>query len=171
MHVLPTSILLFQGTPHFSAKSTWSKQLDQKGQTVKPLRLAESSYATHERSWWIWWICEKHISLPPDIKKMYSKGIMEELNVPVGVNSFLLGKLNSNQVAKWVWKLISITRFLIISDYINHVCMQIYIYIYIIYIIHVYVCTINLYCTMNNLHESVIDHSQVISILNMSKLV
>lgn len=52
-------------------------------------------------------------------------------------------------------------------DYINHVCMQIYI-IYIIYIIHVYFCTINLYCTMNHLHESVIDHSQVI---NMSKLV
>lgn len=52
-------------------------------------------------------------------------------------------------------------------DYINHVCMQIY--IYIIYIIHVYVCTINLYCTMNHLHESVIDHSQVISILNWFK--
>lgn len=146
--------------PKAPGQNSWIKEV----KLSNPLCLAESSYATHERSWWIWWICEKHISLLPDIKKMYSKGIMEELNVPVGVNSFLLGKLNSNHVAKWVWKLISITCFLIISDYINHVCTQIY--IYIIYIIHVYVCTINLYCTMNNLHESVVDHSQVISILN-----
>lgn len=145
--------------PKAPGQNSWIKEV----KLSNPLCLAESSYATHERSWWIWWICEKHISNCLTSKRCTVKGSWRSW-------MFLLGWiLFARQIELKSSSKMSMKTDLynVFFDYINHVCMQIYI-IYIIYIIHVYFCTINLYCTMNHLHESVIDHSQVI---NMSKLV